>query len=492
MRKTTFILTLFSLNLLCLNSLAQTNDDCAGAIPLEVGTVDSTAVIYSSNQMATDSGLDHPCAYYQGADVWFSFVAPAQGEVLITMQSNGGMEDSGMALYENSCDSLSLLLCDDDGGTGALSEIEANQLIPGNTYKIAVWSYGNVNPGAFGISVNTPAQCPSPSPNSFFAFDISANSATIMWEPLASQGTYTIVYGQSGFNFANGSEFSGQMSNQSIATLEDLLPNTDYEYYWHASCANNYSSETVGPMTFSTDSQPPLNDELCAAEFLEINAQPIIGNNSGATSASYEASGSCWAGIGASQNESLWYRFVAPSSGIVIVSTDFLGMELHDTQLAIYELPNNDCTDYQDLVELVCDTDGGNADPFGYSAEVMAEGLTEGQTYYVQVDGYFNQDGEFMIQLMDEPATSTLEETVYEYFILFPNPTRDAVKVNVKQSGNGPRTISIVDVSGKVIREEQVTGKSTVELDLTGISNGVYTVRVRGEHSISSQGLIIQ
>ncbi|MGB1248106.1 MAG: fibronectin type III domain-containing protein, partial [Chitinophagales bacterium] len=72
---------------------------------------------------------------------------------------------------------------------------------------------------------------------------------------------------------------------------------------------------------------------------------------------------------------------------------------LHDTHIAIYELPGGDCTDLTDLVELGCSEDEGVEGPNGWTSITTMTGLTPGTTYYVQVDGYGASTGTTLIEV---------------------------------------------------------------------------------------------
>lgn len=130
------------------------NDDCTNAIPLIISETCSYSTY--SNLGATDSGIGGPgCASYSGGDVWFSVEINSSGEVTIDSESNG-ITDSGMAVYSGSCGSLSLIECDDDGGTGLMSNIALTGRTPGEIIYIRFWEYGNDNQGSFGICATGP------------------------------------------------------------------------------------------------------------------------------------------------------------------------------------------------------------------------------------------------------------------------------------------------------------------------------------------------
>ena len=128
------------------------NDDCGSAIPLTVGA--TCTATSGDNTGAGDSGVPDPgCASYNGGDLWYSVTVPASGDLTFETVDNGGFTDAGMAIYSGSCGALTLISCNDDGGTGTMSLISDNTLTPGSTVYIRVWEYGNNATGTVGICV---------------------------------------------------------------------------------------------------------------------------------------------------------------------------------------------------------------------------------------------------------------------------------------------------------------------------------------------------
>ena len=133
------------------------NDECTGAIDLPVGQFEC-AFGEITNEGGTYSdtfGGAPSCASGVGAaDVWYKFVAPAGGQVVIDTEA-GTITDSGMELYhapDGTCGSLVSVDCDDDGGAGLMSRILEYNLIGGNTYYLRVWELGG-GEGTFDICV---------------------------------------------------------------------------------------------------------------------------------------------------------------------------------------------------------------------------------------------------------------------------------------------------------------------------------------------------
>ncbi|WP_191858005.1 T9SS sorting signal type C domain-containing protein [Hanstruepera ponticola] len=152
----------FTISRSCTPVTPPPNDDCPGAIDLTVNA--SCVPTSATNEFASNStGVANPsCANYQGGDVWFTVTVPPSPGNSITIDTQaGGITDTGMAVYTGTCaGGLTEIACDDDSGSGAMSNITLNNandgITTGQVLYIRVWEYGNNNFGSFGICVTAP------------------------------------------------------------------------------------------------------------------------------------------------------------------------------------------------------------------------------------------------------------------------------------------------------------------------------------------------
>ena len=127
----------FTLSVTCEASCtpAQTNQDCASATPLSVDGITTT----QDNTCAVVNPVQPSCDSFQSiADLWFTFVAPASGEVNI-VTALGTATASHLAVYEGSCGALTELSCAVDDASGA----SLTGLVGGTTYYIQLWNNGS-------------------------------------------------------------------------------------------------------------------------------------------------------------------------------------------------------------------------------------------------------------------------------------------------------------------------------------------------------------
>ncbi|HRI58736.1 MAG TPA: hypothetical protein PK228_03410, partial [Saprospiraceae bacterium] len=95
-------------------------------------------------------------------------------------------------------------------------------------------------------------------------------------------------------------------------------------------------------------------------------------------------------------DKTVWFKFQAPPSGTVTIFTNPSGTQTpnDDTQVALYSV--GDEMDYSTYELLVSDEDNGNAF-LGFNSVVSYSGLTDGDFYYIQVDGWGVNSGAFCI-----------------------------------------------------------------------------------------------
>ena len=129
---------------------------------------------------------------------------------------------------------------------------------------------------------------------------------------------------------------------------------------------------------------PPINDEAPGAILLTLgticSGSPYT--NLGATQGGSEPFPSCQ---GIAGFKTVWYKFTAPASGAVKISSDYSGGTMgEDSRLALYATTN--VNSYAAFTNLVCDDNNGVTGG-GTRSILYYAGLTSGTTYYFQVDG---------------------------------------------------------------------------------------------------------
>ncbi len=305
----------------------------------------------------------------------------------------------------------------------------------------------------------------------------------------AYAGEYSVVRLKGGetytFRSSIGTDYLTIATNNSSKTLlaHGTTPvtytpqsNENIRFYNHtgASCGSEKKFRT---RSVSCGSPPPAstNDEARGALKIAVGAQ-CSGNKydmSEATAAPDEPFPGC--GMREDTGEkTLWFKFSAPASGTVKITTDFVGATLDDPRMALYSA--TDSTDYSTFTNLACDDDGGVTDG-DWKSVIFYAGLTPGQTYYVQVEEYQDYyDGAFCLEIHEinaemlstnssctENENTVFGHTEYNGWISLTDDEGGLIAL-VKHSGGvaSSSTSELVNIHTGPIRRD---GKGTSYLD---------------------------
>ena len=113
-------------------------------------------------------------------------------------------------------------------------------------------------------------------------------------------------------------------------------------------------------------------------------------------------------------------------------------------------------------------------------------GLAQSETYDIYVFAYC--DGQRSAQAGQTQVTITGIDDVNSSLInLYPNPANTTVTVDGIQ---GEAQVTIVDMNGRTVFSEKAVGKLTI--DLNGMAQGAYFVRITGENTTAIRKLIVK
>jgi len=213
---------------------------------------------------------------------------------------------------------------------------------------------------------------------------ISASSAQLSWSgsSTATQGYQWLLMtdGQSP-DLASALDTGNVVASVENVSLQGFNSSTKYDFYVRSNCGVQGYSSWSDVLSFTTT---PINDNACDAIMININgmSQGTDYTNVGATSQDNEPSDNFQSGT----EKSVWFKFQAPTTGDVRISTDYFGSTLNDTELAVYNVV--DCTNFNSYAQLGFDQDGGVDVSFNSILNLYE--LIPGQEYYIQVDGSGN------------------------------------------------------------------------------------------------------
>lgn len=130
---------------------AVANQTCLTALPLELNNTD-----FESDNSFGDISPEVPTCDLFGTvqDVWFSFVAPAEGTVDCTI-SNGTMTSANFNIHSGICGALTAVLDSCNSNLVAATTESLTGLTPGETYYVQVWS-NFAEQGTFTLRLSNP------------------------------------------------------------------------------------------------------------------------------------------------------------------------------------------------------------------------------------------------------------------------------------------------------------------------------------------------
>ncbi len=452
----------------------------------------------------------------QSKDVWFSFVAPANGRVVI--QSNSGtLTDGAMALYSSSnglCTGAMTMLapCDDDGGSGLMPLLVHTSLTPGTTYWLRYWGYGNAT-GTFQLCIFSPTGM----------------------RPEDCMGGYTLCDDQ---QVSNNSQYTGFVSDLTV-TNQGCLASSEKQGTWYI-----FSMAAGGEVGFTID--PIANDDYDWAIWGPYASGSTTGSVCIPTTApircSYASGSSTWTATG-SYNTGMGHptytppQWAAPAacgtctqpstengwvSGMTVTTgqTYMLYVSNFSQTGSAFDLTWNlqsgatlACTILP--VELLSLT----ARAQGSSVEVIWTTLTEHNSDYFIIErsadaehfqpiGTVEAAGEsqqridytfldrspliganyYRLKQVDLDGAYEHTPSVVVFFgkdapepTVFPNPAGEVLNVAFEMPAQGTAYLQVLDIHGKVVRDRDVDfakGPQTFSLRVQDLTPGTYDLRL--------------
>lgn len=412
------------------------NDNPCSATSLTVGSSCSYST-YTNAAATASAGVPAPgCASYSGGDVWFTAVVPANG-VLIVDMNTGVILDSGLAFYTGTCGSLTLLECDDDdSANGNMSSITRTGLTPGATIFIRVWEYGNDGNGTFSICVSSPPPTTNDEPCTAIALPVNTScsyttasnygatnsvgppapgcasySGEDVWFTAVVPATGTIMVNtNSGTMTDSGMAFyTGTCGSLTLVECDDddspngsmsmiyrggLTPgSTIYIRVWDlGGGSGTFSICAVASPPPNSCGSPSTNDN-CPSPAILTQGPGTFSASTDVTFTADQPGNVTSVFCGSIENNS-WYQFVASSTSHSFPITSVTGcVSGYGIQAHVYSITHDAsgcCTGFTSMSN--CYNPGNTT-----LGTVTATGLTIGNTYMLMIDGNSGDGCEFTI-----------------------------------------------------------------------------------------------
>lgn len=169
---------------------------------------------------------------------------------------------------------------------------------------------------------------------------------------------------------------------------------------------------------------------------------------------------------------SVWFKFFAPPSGVVRVWST--GM---DNELALYEADSENDILIGNYTLLGANDDRTGTD---FHPNIRSVDVIPAKTYWVQADGSGGGlEGEFFIHLY-EVTSSGIEDLVENKLLVYPQPASDRVFLKAEEFLQHTDVfLEVFNSSGLLFHQEKMSSyQGTAVIDVSGWAPGAYVARI--------------
>ncbi len=394
-------------------------------------------------------------------------------------------------------------------------------------------------PGAAWASLSTYTGAPyrlaldavlAPVPTCVAPSALAVNTITTTTAVVTFTGTdngtgYSIIYGPKGFNPATGG--TTVTATASPFTLTGLTNFIEYDVYVRANCGATDQSLLTGPVSFRTACQPPTitafpyaenfdgiaasaNLAPCGIKVLNVNTDSktwrvasSFSNNGVATS------------VASSGPNALIYEFNSAAPADDWFFTPALALQTgykyqltfkYRTFNAAYaeklevkfgsnNTPAGQTTTIWNNANII-DAAGYVTTGTGSAPAVMAITPTTTGNYYIGFHAYSDRD-KLVLAVDDISITSSVvtgtSSALQQAINLYPNPTAGKLTLEVRGANakNGLQ-VEVTNMLGQRVHTATVRDNMTSQLDLSGLANGMYVVKVRNGNDYMVRNVSVQ
>lgn len=424
------------------------------------------------------------CASYNGQDVWFQFVVPASGAAQINMTA-GTMTDSGMAIYSGPCGGpLTLIECDDDDGTGAMSMINNSTLSPGTTVWIRVWDYGG-GTGTFSICVLAVGPCGAPAANNDYC-------------PFPAQ----LTPGVGNFSATTAATFTQDQPANLTSVFCGSVENNSWYQFTATSNTASIPITVVSGCTFGIQAQVynvTYNAAGCCTNFTSMSNCYNPGSTAlGTVTATGLTVGNQYllmvdgnGGANCNFTISGW-----TATGILPIELKaFTGERTAEGNYLSWATESKNNNDY---FEVLHSRDG---DHFEKIATISGAGTTTTEQFYSFLhQGVGSGLHYYRLKQVDFDGT-TYESNIIAIkaqgtnglYSCFPNPVNDRLSIQLEASKDENMRFALIAADGTVVWSETMnvsSGSSIIEQSMEDMKAGVYTLTIETMNGIHQERII--
>ncbi|MBD2766830.1 T9SS type A sorting domain-containing protein [Hymenobacter sp. BT664] len=495
------------------------NDNCAVATVLAPAAA-CTPTITTNRGATTSTGVPPPNSSATGCfvantpvtnDVWYSIVVPASGGVTVTTSAVTGspLNDTGMTLYTGTCGALTEVACSDDqSSTNFFSSARAIGLTPGSTVYARVWSFGTTPTGQFGI-------CAVPVP----ANDAAVQTIYAMGKVLngASQVVQAVITNTGGLPLSARSvtlSVTGVTTFTNTQTIATLAPGASTTVSFAAYTPNTVGTNTL-TVTLPTDDVATNNartySQLVTTNTLSylVNGQPVTasvgvdGSTPGGTLA-VKYLNSTTATLGEAKLSFLATAVTPSTYQVVVLNATPAGLPgavvftsptlTRPTAAGVVSVPLTGTTVTGPFFVGLKEVSGNVG--IGYQVE---DPLRPGIFYYQLSAGGPWQDvnttplkTRLGIEVTFSTVSASSSAALSQAISVFPNPSTGRVTLEIREAkAQGPLQVQVTNLLGQVVHTAYVRDNAQNPLDLSGLAEGVYVLRVQTGSEYTIRQLVL-
>ncbi|MBW3131017.1 T9SS-dependent choice-of-anchor J family protein [Hymenobacter profundi] len=363
------------------------------------------------------------------------------------------------------------------------------------------------------ISVGFGAVPPCQTPVNFQFTAVTTTSANITFTASAGTGLYVAEYGPAGFAPGSGTTIT---SATSPITLTGLAAATTYDVYVSKSCGGTAgTSARYGPLKLTTACQPtavtfPYTQNFDAANTLPCGYTILDANNDGYSwrltnitdliSSSPNAIAYIYneddTTVGANDwffttalpltagqqyNMSFKYRVGSYDDGTVIPE----GLEIRYGTAPTVAAMTAGASVYNNT--------NLNSTAFATVSAQAIQPATTGQ-YYIGFHAISNPDA-YVLVIDDIAITTTalpVNQALSRAIEAYPNPTTGMLRLNLSASSARQRRATVFNTLGQVVLTRPLNTAAEQQLDLSTLSNGLYTVQLQLDNDVVVKRVSLQ
>lgn len=348
------------------------------------------------------------------------------------------------------------------------------------TLEVEVWEVVSGTPSL--LTTITAPGCPTLASGDTCDYN---DLTTAQWTPPAQEATYLLVYK------AVSDSISSAMTSTTDTFafyVNDDLYSTDRNQVDNYVGTNSANPEIIAMgVMYEMSNEDPSGGGVVYVDGVSIELSALTDSTADIEIAFYDTTGFAFnAGFPASATAAFRRSFTL--NGSLIGTNAFF--DLSDNNGNPLVLPNQP---YLMIINFFPNaTDGviriANDQSFDQPDISTVMQLADGNWY----GGFTSQAHEGTFIRLDVGEPIGIEETEFDTFNMYPNPTAGATKVEFTEGGT--YNIEVLDMTGArvISMEETVNANESIELDMSAYPMGVYLVNVKGENTSKTVKLTVK